>query len=141
MLSSSWRCPTGSTGLQVDSNHSSQLPYLRESPFKPQHVYRKGEAASKNQPEGDPLTESGFVLVVGEDDYPQLIERVVQALDYWDEELHALNDAGADKMLLDFGVDEQTMLQRPQYLPPELITAMSHLEMALVVSVVRNKPS
>ena len=115
--------------------------YLRESPFEPQHVYHKGEAASKNHPEGDPLTESGFVLVVGEDEYPQLTERVVQALDYWDEELHALNDAGADKMLLDFGVDEQTMLQRPQYLPPELITAMSHLEMALVVSVIRNQQS
>jgi hypothetical protein len=66
-----------------------------------------------------------------------LIEQVGRALDYWDEELHQLNDAGADKMVLDFGITEKTMLQRPQFLPPELIAAMSRLDMGLVFSVVR----
>lgn len=129
-------CVLVASGVDFDVDE-----YLRESPFKPQHVYHKGETASKDRPEGELLTESGFVLVVGEDEHPRLIERVVQALDYWDEELHALTDAGADKMLLDFGVEQQTMLQRPQYLPPELITAMSRLEMGLVFSVVRDHPS
>jgi hypothetical protein len=113
--------------------------YLRDSPFKPQHIYRKGETAAKDNPEAELLTESGFVWVVGQDEYPQLIEQVLRTLDYWDEELHQLNDAGADKMILDFGITEKTMLQRPQFLPPELIAAMSRLEMGLVFSVVREQ--
>lgn len=87
----------------------------------------------------EPLTESGFVLLLGEEDYPVLVEQAVRALDYWDEDLHLLNDAGADKMLLNFGVSEQSILQHPQYLPPELILAMSRLEMGLVFSVVREQ--
>ena|SRR6266404_1800282 len=110
--------------------------YLRESPFKPQQIYRRGEIPSKDNPEQRPLTESGFTLLVSQDEYPQLIEQVVHALRYWEEELQWLTDAGADKMLLDFGITEQTMLQRPQYLPPELISAMSRFEMGLVFSIV-----
>jgi len=111
--------------------------YLRESPFKPQQIYRKGETAK--DPQAETLTESGLVLLMGEDEYPALIEQVVRGLDYWDEELHELNSAGAEKMLLNFGVSEQLLLQHPQYLPPELITAMARLEMGLVFSVVRKQ--
>src|SRR5258707_10104237 len=98
--------------------------YLKDTPFKPQQVYRKGEIPAKNNPERRPLTESGFVLLVAQDEYPQLIEQVLRALDHWEEEFHLLSDAGADKMLLDFGIEKRVMLERPQYLPPELILAM-----------------
>jgi len=113
--------------------------YLRDSPFKPSQVYRKGEIPAKDNPAREALTESGFVVLIGEEEYPALIEQVVHSLDYYEEELHDLNDAGADSILLDFGITEEMMLQRPQYLPPELIMAMSHLEMGLVFSVIRQQ--
>lgn len=111
--------------------------YLRESPFEPQHVYHKGEVPVPDNPEQEPLTESGFVLLVGQEEYPQLMEQVRRALDYWDEELHDLSTAGANNLLLDFGIAEDNLLQQPHYLPPELIAAMNRLEMGLVFSVVR----
>jgi hypothetical protein len=78
-------------------------------------------------------------LLVSQGEYPELIEQSVRALDYYDEEFHQLRDAGAEKLVLDFGISEQTMLERPQYLPSELILAMSRLEMGLVFSVVRDQ--
>jgi hypothetical protein len=111
--------------------------YLQDSPFKPQQIYRKGETLDQNHPEMEPLTESGFVWLVGDEEYPELIDQVLRVLDYWEEELHLLRDAGADKMVLDFAIPERILLQRPQYLPSELILAMSRLEMGLVFSVVR----
>ena len=127
-------CVLVASGVDFDVDE-----YLRDTPFKPQHIYRKGEIPSKDNPERQPLAESGFVLLVAQKEYPELIEEVLRALDYWEEEFHLLNDAGADKMVLDFGIAEQAMLQRPQYLPPELILAMSRLEMGLVFSVVREQ--
>ncbi len=111
--------------------------YLRESPFQPQQVYHKGELPAGTNPEPEPLAESGFALLVGQEDYPELVELVVQALDYWDEELHELSNAGAEKLVLDFGIAEESLVQHPHYLPPELIAAMNRLEMGLVFSVVR----
>jgi hypothetical protein len=131
---------TSKTPLSVASGVDFDVDeYLRDTPFKPQQIYRKEEIPPKDNPERQPLTESGFVLLVAQKEYPELIEEVLRALDYWEEEFHLLSDAGADKMVLDFGITEQAMLQRPQYLPPELILAMSRLEMGLVFSVVRGQ--
>jgi hypothetical protein len=125
-------CVLVASGVDFDVDE-----YLKDSPFKPQHIYRKGEILAENNPAREALTESGFVVLVGEDEYPELVGQVLGALDYWEEELHQLNDAGAEKLVLDFGITEEAMLQRPQYLPSELILAMSRLEMGLVFSVVR----
>jgi hypothetical protein len=111
--------------------------YLTESPFEPQQIYRKGDIPAPGNPEQEPLAESGFVLLVGQEDYPELMDQVFRALDYWDEELHELSAAGADKLVLNFGVAQEDLCQHPYYLPPELIAALHRLEMGLIFSVVR----
>jgi hypothetical protein len=52
-------------------------------------------------------------------------------------EFARLKRMGVDNMLLDFGMEGQETIERAQYLPPELIVALSRYNMGLVFSTVR----
>jgi hypothetical protein len=124
-------CVLVASGAEFDVDR-----FLRDSPFKPHVVYHKGEIPAKDNPGGKPLTDSGFVLLVAQVEYPQLIEQVYRALVSLNKEFQRLKDAGANKILLDFGITDKSLAQRSQFFFPELLSAMSSLGMGLVVSVV-----
>jgi hypothetical protein len=114
--------------------------YLRESPFKALSVFWKGHVPAKDNPAKEPRPDSGFVVLVNQDEKPTLLDQVMAALEflaYYKNEFERLKEARVDNMLLDFGMPQQQVLQQAQYLPPELIQALSSLEMGLIFSVVQ----
>ena len=59
--------------LVTSGEHFDVGECLRESPFKPQQIYCRGEIPSKDNPGWQPLTESGFILLVSQDDGHTLV--------------------------------------------------------------------
>ena len=53
-----------------------------------------------------------------------------------EREFARLKNLGVDNMLFDFGMEPQQTIERAQYLPPDLIAAMSRFHMGLVFSTV-----
>ena len=47
-------------------------------------------------------------------------------------ELERLRSAGAEKLLLNFGLAKHQIAKRPQYLPPELLLAMGRSGIGMV---------
>jgi len=54
-----------------------------------------------------------------------------------EKEFERLKKLGVDNMLFDSGLEGQQTIERAQYLPPELLTAMSRFHMGLMFSTVR----
>jgi hypothetical protein len=125
-------------GLRFDSDR-----YLRSSPFKAISVFRRGEVPPKDNPTREQRPDSGFLVLVSHDEHPQLTEQVVDAMGFLtahSKELEKLRAAGVEKMLFDFGSHQEHVMQRSQYLPPELLQAMAKHQMGLVFSLSRCLP-
>ena len=127
-------CAFVASGLDFDVDE-----YLRDSPFKPVSVFEKGSVPAKDNPERRPRPDSGFLVLVSQDEEPHLINQTRDALEflaYHRLDIQALKEDGVDNLLLDFGITQQHVIKRPQYLPPELIEAMSTLTMGIIFSVI-----
>ena len=116
--------------------------YFPGSPFKDQiaTVFRKGQIPTRDNPQKIARPDSGFVHLVSATQEPHLNCQIAPALEFLSEnqkEFERLKGMGVDNMLLDFGMEGQQTIERAQYLPPELITAMSRFHMGLVFSTVR----
>ena len=128
-------CMFVASGLSFDVDR-----YLAGSPFKATSVFYKGRVPPKDNPERQARPDSGFVVLLSQDDEPGLtrqIQEAVQFLMKHEKELDHLKDDGVDSMLLDFGVQAGNKLQQSEYLPPELTVALGRFRMGLIFSVVQ----
>ena len=128
-------CVFVASGLDFDVDK-----YLKGDPFKTMVRFRKGDVPTKDNPGKVARPDSGFVVMVSQDDKPILLPQVMAALEFLNfhqSEFERMKAAGVDIMLLDFGTTSQHVLQTAHYLHPELIQAMSELQMGLIFSVVQ----
>ena len=130
-------CMFVASGLDFDVD-----AYFPGSPFKGQiaTVFRKGQIPTRDNPQKIPRPDSGFVHMVSATQEPHLKCQIAPALEFlsqYEMEFARLKRMGVDNMLLDFGMEGQETIERAQYLPPELIVALSRYNMGLVFSTVR----
>jgi hypothetical protein len=128
-------CVFVASGLNFDVDG-----YLTGSPFKPMAVFRKGDVPPKNNPEGKPRPDSGFVVLINADQELGLGQQLKEAfafLSQHEADLKAVRQVGVDNMLLDLGVQVGDKIQQAEYLPPELIAILGQLGMGLIFSVVQ----
>ena len=95
-------CVFVASGLSFDVDR-----YLKSSSFKPMSVFRKGQVPPKDNPEQQARPDSGFVVLLSEDQDLGLTRQIQEALVFLfknEPELERLKKAGVDNMLLDFGV-------------------------------------
>jgi hypothetical protein len=116
--------------------------YFPGSPFKDQIAtsFRKGQIPTRDNPQKIARPDSGFVHMVSATQETHLNCQIAPALEFlskYDKEFARLKSMGVDNMLLDFGMEGQQTIERAQYLPPELIAAMSRYYMGLIFSTVR----
>jgi hypothetical protein len=103
-------------------------------------VFRKGQIPTRDNPQKIARPDSGFVHMVSATQEPHLKCQLAPALEFlskYEKEFARLKKMGVDNMLLDFGMEGQQTIERAQYLPPELIVALSRYHMGLVFSTVR----
>jgi len=130
-------CMFVASGLDFDVD-----AYFAGSPFKGKiaTVFRKGQIPTRDNPRKIPRPDSGFVHMVSATQEPHLEYQITPALKFLSDhesEFVRLKKLGVDNMLFDFGMEGQQAIERAQYLPPELLTAMSRLHMGLIFSTVR----
>lgn len=130
-------CMFVASGLNFDVDG-----YFPVSPFKGKiaTVFRKGQVPPRDNPRKIPRPDSGFVHMVSATQEPHLQFQIGPALKFLSDhenEFERLKSFGVDNMLFDFGIEGQQTIERAQYLPPELISAMSRLNMGLIFSTVR----
>ncbi len=115
--------------------------FLRGSPFRPQTKYYKGDVPPKDNPQRLPRPDSGFVVLVSQDEKGDDISGQRQdAYNFLlghEKEIRRAETFGADNFLLDFGLQSGQKMQTAVYLPPELIEVMSRLQMGLIFSVIQ----
>lgn len=127
-------CIFTASGLNFDVDG-----FLRGSPLKPFTVYHQGESPKAGNILFRPHEEPGFMVLVSHDEKPSLLEQSLAALDFIaanNHEFERLRGAGAEKLLLNFGLAKHDVAERPQYLPPELLLAMGRSAIGLVFAVV-----
>jgi hypothetical protein len=127
-------CALVASGLNFDVDS-----YLPRSPFRVLSVFRKGQIPPKGNPQQQPRPDSGFTVLVGEDQAAELSIQVPAALRFLlkhEKELVRLRGLGVDNLLLDFGVEVGNELQQSHYLTPELMIALAKLKMGLMFSLV-----
>jgi len=111
--------------------------FLKASPFKPIATFYKG-AIPKH--ETQPRPDTGFTLLVGQDDGPDLrsqVQAAIQFLARHEKELDRLREFGADTLLFDFGFTPPDRLQSSVHLPAELLLMMARFGMGVIFSVVQ----
>ncbi len=114
--------------------------YLRESPFEPSGIFHRGHVPKKGSPQKTPRPDSGFSVVISDSDQPGLGAVIDEALAFLKEherDINALRKAGADNLLLDFGVELRGEVQRSEYLPAEITRIVGRLGLGLVFTAVR----
>ncbi len=116
--------------------------YFPGSPFKDKiaTVFRKGQIPTRDNPQKIARPDSGFVHMVSATQEPHLQYQIGPAMKFLadnEKEFERLKRFGVDNMLFDFGMEGQETIERAQYLPPELLAAMSRFHMGLVFSTVR----
>lgn len=127
-------CAFVATGPKFDVDE-----YLRNSPFKPFMVYHPGEALKLGEMTWRPQKEAGFMMLVGKDEQPNVLEVGLKALGFLSEnkdQLERMRNAGAEKMHLDFAIAKHQFSERAQYLPPDLLLVMGQSRVGLVFSVI-----
>jgi len=130
-------CMFVASGLNFDVD-----AYFPGSPFKDKiaTVFRKGQIPPRDNPQKIARPDSGFVHMVSATREPHLQFQIGPALEFLSrnrKEFERLKRVGVDNMLLDFGMEGQQTIERAQYLPPELLKAMSRFHMGLIFSTVR----
>ncbi len=115
--------------------------YFPGSPFKDKiaTVFRKGQIPTRNNPQELARPDSGFLYMVSATQEPDLSCQIAPAIEFlsaYGTEFARLKSLGVDSMLLDFGMEQQRTMERAQYLPPDLVAAMSHFNMGLVFSTI-----
>ena len=130
-------CMYVASGLNFDVD-----AYFPGSPFKDKiaTVFRKGQIPTRDNPQQIARPDSGFVHMVSATQEPHLKCQIYPALKFlskYEKEFARLKSMGVDNMLLDFGMEGQQTIERAQYLPPELIVALSRYHMGLIFSTIR----
>jgi len=114
--------------------------YLRSSPIKAMRVFRKGQVPPKDNPEHLPRPDSGFAVLVGDDQESGITGQIGLALQFLaghEKELDGLRQLGVDDMLFDFGIQVGNQVQHSEYLPPELIIGLARFKMGVMFSAIR----
>ncbi len=127
-------CVYVASGLSFDVD-----AYLKRSRFKPTTVFRKGHVPAHGNPEKTARPDSGFAAIIAKDDQLGIGALVPVAFRFLlenEDEFKAMKKAGVDNHLLDFNVFQQTPTPVTDYLPPELLAAMTSLEMGMMISVI-----
>jgi len=127
-------CIFTASGLNFDVDG-----FLQRSPLKPFSVYHQGESPKVGNILFRRQEEPGFMVLVSHDEKPSLLEQCLAALDFIaanNAEFERLRGAGAEKLLLNFGVAKHQIGNRPLYLPPELLLAMGLSGIGLVLAAV-----
>jgi hypothetical protein len=109
--------------------------FLRGSSLQPFTVYHRGESPKAGNILFRPQEEPGFMILVSHDAQPSFLDQALAALDFIaanNSELEQLRNAGAQKLLLNFGLAKHQIAKRPHYLPPELLLAMGRSGIGLV---------
>jgi hypothetical protein len=112
--------------------------YLRETPFQIQKAFVKSEADRLR--EGNHRPDLGVIVSVRMDEEPDLRCRfrdAIQFLNAHEKDIARLRRYGAETMFLDFGMEQQHLMLRPEYLPPDLIAALSGLGMGVSFSLIQ----
>jgi hypothetical protein len=100
-------------------------------------VFHKGEIPPLKNPNLVPRPDSGFVLMVSNDqnrDLNNQIREAIAFLSHSEKEIRRMNNYGVDNRLFNFGVERQDVIERYAYLPPQLLTAMARFEMGVTMS-------
>jgi hypothetical protein len=108
--------------------------FLRGSSLQPISVYHQGESPKAGDLFFRLHEEPGFMVLVGQEETPTVLEQVHKALDFLSEhqnEFERLEAAGVEKMLLSFAVSRQQVAKRTQYWPPELLGAMGYFHIGV----------
>ncbi len=127
-------CLFVASGLEFDVNE-----YLHGSPFKPRAIFYKGDVPLLNNPKRQPRPDSGFVVIVGDDQERSATSQLQTAFNFLiqhEPELQSVKRVGVDNMLLDFTVVRGHEVDKSEYFPPELIQRLAGLGMGLVTSTV-----
>jgi hypothetical protein len=127
-------CIFSASGLNFDVDG-----FLQGSSLKPFTVYHRGESPKAGNILFRPQEEPGFMVLVSHDDSPSFLEQTMAALDFIaanNSEFERLRSAGAEKLLLNFGLAQHQLAKRPQYLPPELLLAMGRSAIGLAFATV-----
>jgi len=108
--------------------------FLRNSPFKADVVYRKGQR--RRPASRGAQAASGFNVVISESDDPQVqVEKaLVFVRKYHDELLRLVRFGGIEDVILDFACPQKEFVARTARLPAELLTAGGALGMDVQVS-------
>lgn len=113
--------------------------FLRRSSLKPFTVYHRGESPKAGNILFRLQEEPGFMILVSHDEQPTFLDQALAALDFIavnNPEFERLRGAGAEKLLLNFGLAKHQITKRPHYLPPELLLAMGRSAIGLVFAAV-----
>ncbi len=112
--------------------------YLRESPFQIEKAFVKSESGRLR--EGNHRPDLGVIVSVSTDEEAHLSSRfrdAIQFLQAHEKDIARLRRYGAETMFLDFGMEQQHLMLRAEYLPPDLIAALSRLGMGVSFSVIQ----
>ena len=108
--------------------------FLKDSPFKPSVMYRKGQR--RRPASRGAQTASGFNVVITENDEPK--EQVHRALAFLrenrDELLRLMRYDGVETVILDLSCPQKEFVARSAHLPAELLAAAGALGIAIDVS-------
>ena len=123
-------CVLRATGAKFDVD-----AFLKDSPFRPATVYRKGQ---RRRPASRGVqTASGFNVVVSDtDDSPEKqIEYALSFLrDQHGELLRLVRFGGVEEIVLDFGIPQNEIATRSARFPADLLVAAGALGVDIHVS-------
>ena len=125
-------CVFVASGLNFDVDG-----YLKNCPFKPSAVFRKGTIPAK---ETVPRPDSGFVVLVAEGSGLDMAAQAKAALAFLssrEREFEVMRKQGVDNLLLDFGFERSGKIQDSHYLAPELISILGRFGMGVIFSTVQ----
>jgi hypothetical protein len=111
---------------------------LLETPFKIQKAFEKNESGRLQ--EGNYRPDMGIIVSVSMDEEPHLRRRFQDAIQFLrahEKDIANLSRYGAETMFLDFGMEQQHLMLRPEYLPPNLIAVLSRLGMGVSFSLIQ----
>lgn len=108
--------------------------FLKSSRLKVASIYRKGEVPGSKNPNKIPRPDSGFVVLISNEENEttaETIERAAQFLNEFSDELKRCRDYGVDDVRIDFAHVRGRDVQESQYLPPEFLVLVGSLGIGL----------
>jgi hypothetical protein len=114
--------------------------FLKESPFKPSSVYHRGDIPKCKNPERIPRPDSGFVILINEDQVVDTVEQIKAARRFLNDfatELQRAKEFGADDLRMDFAQLRGRGVQESQYFPPDFLFLTGKMGIGIEASSVQ----